>query len=97
VDGFLDRLAAELEPLYGFRSLHAFKSKFQPRYEPLHLVFPDEAALPRIAVGLTRAYLPGAGWRQLVDLLHRRAAAQTVVGVSPTAQSIGRPVAHGSV
>ncbi len=68
LDTFLDRLGASLEPYYGFRSLQAFKSKFQPRYEPLYLVFPDEAALPRIGLALSRAYLPDAGMRDLVTL-----------------------------
>ena len=68
LDAFLDRLGASLEPYYGFRSLHAFKAKFQPRTEPLYLVFPDEAALPRIGLALSRAYLPEAGVRDLVTL-----------------------------
>jgi lysylphosphatidylglycerol synthetase-like protein (DUF2156 family) len=68
VDAFLDRLGASLEPYYGFRSLHAFKTKFQPRPEPLYLVFPDEAALPRIGLALSRAYLPEAGVRDLLTL-----------------------------
>ncbi|WP_374969579.1 bifunctional lysylphosphatidylglycerol flippase/synthetase MprF [Terrabacter sp. BE26] len=68
LDAFLDRLGASLEPYYGFRSLHAFKSKFQPQHEPLFLVFPDEAALPRIGLALSRAYLPEAGVRDLVTL-----------------------------
>lgn len=68
LDAFLERLGATLEPYYGFRSLHAFKMKFQPRTEPLYLVFPDEAALPRIGLGLSRAYLPEAGVRELVTL-----------------------------
>jgi lysylphosphatidylglycerol synthetase-like protein (DUF2156 family) len=68
LDTFLDQLGSSLEPHYGFRSLHAFKAKFQPRLEPLHLVFPDDAALPRIGVALSRAYLPEAGLRDLVTL-----------------------------
>jgi len=68
LDGFLDRLGNRLEPYYGFRSLHAFKAKFQPRFEPLFLVFPDEAALPRIGMALSRAYLPDAGLRDLMAL-----------------------------
>jgi lysylphosphatidylglycerol synthetase-like protein (DUF2156 family) len=55
----LDALGEALEPVYGFRSLEAFKAKFSPREVPLHLVFRDEAALPRIGVALTEAYLPG--------------------------------------
>jgi lysylphosphatidylglycerol synthetase-like protein (DUF2156 family) len=54
----LDTLGAALEPLYGFRSLESFKKKFQPRQVPLSMVFRDEAALPRIGVALTKAYLP---------------------------------------
>ena len=68
LDGFLDQLGATLEPHYGFRSLHAFKAKFQPRFDPLYLVFPDEAALPRIGMALSRAYLPEAGLRDLLSL-----------------------------
>jgi phosphatidylglycerol lysyltransferase len=65
-DRLLDKLGGALEPFYGFRSLHAFKAKFSPRYEPVHLAFRDEADLPRIGVALTRAYLPDATTRQLL-------------------------------
>jgi hypothetical protein len=34
----------------------------------LHLVFRDEADLPRIGLALTRAYLPDASARELVRL-----------------------------
>ena len=68
LDAFLDSLGAALEPYYGFRSLQAFKSKFQPRYNPLYLVFPDEAALPRIGIALSRAYLPEAGLRDFIAM-----------------------------
>src|SRR3954468_8848014 len=71
LDAFLNKLGEPLEPYYGFRSLQAFKGKFQPRHEPMYLVFPDEAALPRIGLALTRAYLPEAGLRDLVALMHR--------------------------
>jgi hypothetical protein len=70
LDAFLGTLGARLEPYYGFRSLQAFKSKFQPSYQPVYLVFPDEAALPRIGVALSRAYLPEAGVRDLLSLAH---------------------------
>lgn len=54
------RLADGLEPVYGFQSLHRFKSKFHPRYETLYLLYRDEADLARIGAGLTRAFLPNA-------------------------------------
>ncbi|HET8593688.1 MAG TPA: DUF2156 domain-containing protein [Intrasporangium sp.] len=68
VDAWLDRLGSALEPWYGFRSLHAFKAKFQPRYEPLHLLYPSVLALPRIGTALTAAYLPGVGLGELTRL-----------------------------
>lgn len=66
MDKVLDKLGGALEPFYGFRSLHAFKAKFSPRYEPIHLAFRDEGDLPRIGLALTRAYLPDATPRQLI-------------------------------
>ncbi len=54
----LDQIGDVLEPLYGFRSLHAFKAKFQPRYEAMHLVYRDEADLARIGIAITRATCP---------------------------------------
>lgn len=68
LDRLLDTLGAALEPLYGFRSLHAFKTKFKPRYEPLYLIYRDEADLPRIGMALTRAYLPHTPLRELLGL-----------------------------
>lgn len=59
-----DRLAETLEPVYGFRSLHRFKQKFNPRYETMYLLYRDEGDLPVIAAGLTKAFLPDATLRQ---------------------------------
>ena len=71
VDRLLDQLGAILEPLYGFKSLLTFKSKFQPRYEPLFMVYPDTAALPSIANAVGRAYLPTASVRQSLSLARK--------------------------
>ncbi|CAM3768426.1 bifunctional lysylphosphatidylglycerol flippase/synthetase MprF [Smaragdicoccus niigatensis] len=68
MDRMLDTLGAAMEPFYGFRSLHAFKKKFHPRYEPVFMCFRDEADLPRIGIALTRAYLPKASIGQFVKL-----------------------------
>ncbi|MER7070554.1 DUF2156 domain-containing protein [Terrabacter sp. NPDC000476] len=65
LDRLLGALGEAMEPLYGFRSLESFKQKFSPRNEPVHLVFRDEAALPRIGLALTSAYLPGSTLRDL--------------------------------
>jgi lysylphosphatidylglycerol synthetase-like protein (DUF2156 family) len=61
------RLAAMLEPVYGFASLHRFKQKFNPRYETMYLLYRDESDLTRIAAGLTRAFLPNATLRQFAE------------------------------
>ncbi|MEJ2866193.1 DUF2156 domain-containing protein [Actinomycetospora sp. OC33-EN08] len=68
LDRALDQLGAMLEPYYGFRSLHQFKAKFRPRHEPMYLVYRDEADLPRVGIGIGRAYLPDAGFRELIAL-----------------------------
>lgn len=68
LDRGLDLLGQALEPYYGFRSLHQFKAKFNPRIEPVYLCFRDEADLPRIGLAIGRAYLPGATTRQLAAL-----------------------------
>lgn len=69
LDKFLDTLGATLEPVYGFRSLHAFKAKFQPRLSPMLMVYRDEADLPRIGIAITRAYLPDSGLRDLLSVV----------------------------
>jgi len=72
VDRMLDALGSMMEPYYGFRSLHAFKAKFQPRHEPLYLAYRDEADLPRIGIAISRAYLPNAGLKDFAKLALRR-------------------------
>ena len=69
LDRLLDVLGRTLEPVYGFRSLLAFKSKFQPRYEPMHMTFADPAALPSIGNAVGRAYLPDVSIGQGVKLV----------------------------
>jgi phosphatidylglycerol lysyltransferase len=64
----LDFTGQVLEPVYGFRSLFAFKAKFQPAYRPMFMAYPDSAALPRIANAVSRAYLPHLNARQGLKL-----------------------------
>ena len=74
MDNVLEFLGRTLEPVYGFRSLLAFKSKFQPRYVPMHMVFADPAALPSIGNAVGRAYLPTVSLGQGVKLV------RTIIG-----------------
>jgi lysylphosphatidylglycerol synthetase-like protein (DUF2156 family) len=74
VDRALGWVGSLLEPAYGFRTLHAFKARFHPRWEALHLAYPDPAALPAIATALTRAYLPHPSPAQQLGLARRIAA-----------------------
>ncbi|MFI6431073.1 bifunctional lysylphosphatidylglycerol flippase/synthetase MprF [Rhodococcus oryzae] len=69
LDRLLDVLGKTLEPVYGFRSLLAFKSKFQPEYVPMHMTFADPAALPSIGNAIGRAYLPEVSIGQGVRLV----------------------------
>ncbi|WP_254785615.1 bifunctional lysylphosphatidylglycerol flippase/synthetase MprF [Arthrobacter sp. ok362] len=79
LDRLLDRLGSALEPVYGFRSLLAFKGKFHPSYVPLFMAYPDSAALPGIGNALTRAYLPdlslGEGFRLVRNILSEHVGA----------------------
>ncbi|MEU1980913.1 DUF2156 domain-containing protein [Nocardia sp. NPDC019395] len=69
LDALLDLLGRTLEPVYGFRSLLAFKAKFQPRHRPMYMVFPDSAALPTIGIAVSRAYLPHLSLEESGQLL----------------------------
>lgn len=51
-------LGRVLEPAYGFRSLLAFKAKFNPEFRPLHMAYPDPARLASVGLALAKAYLP---------------------------------------
>jgi lysylphosphatidylglycerol synthetase-like protein (DUF2156 family) len=69
VQRLLDFVGWTLEPVYGFRSLLAFKAKFQPRYRPLFMSYPDAAALPSIGNAVAHAYLQTMTLQQSIRLL----------------------------
>jgi phosphatidylglycerol lysyltransferase len=67
--GILDVVGRALEPVYGFRSLATFKSRFKPDYRTLYLYYQDPLQLPAMGRALSRAYLPGLSVRQSARLL----------------------------
>lgn len=52
--------------IYEAKGLFAFKRKFDPRWEPIFLLFPSGGDLPRIATAVGRAFVPTGlkDWRQ---------------------------------
>lgn len=54
----LERVGAALEPLYGFRSLAAFKRKFDPSHETWLMLYRDELTLPAIGMAVSKCYVP---------------------------------------
>jgi len=74
VQRLLELLGRNLEPVYGFRSLLAFKAKFQPEHAPLYLTYPEAATLPTIGNAIGRAYLPKVSPGQGLALLRKLAA-----------------------
>ncbi|UUT35595.1 DUF2156 domain-containing protein [Microbacterium elymi] len=69
VSRLLAWLADVLEPVYGFRSLFAFKMKFHPELDSIHMAYADVASLPTAGRAITRAYLPAASPRQTLALM----------------------------
>lgn len=65
----LDVVGKALEPVYGFRSLATFKSRFKPDYRTLYLYYQDPLQLPAMGRALSRAYLPGLSVRHSARLL----------------------------
>ena len=87
MDRLLSNVSRRLEPMYGFQSLFAFKSKFKPINQPLYLAYPEGAALPAAAYAVSRGYVPHLTGRQLLTLIRRLIAAPT---------GSGRPANPGS-
>lgn len=69
VQKLLEYIGKTMEPVYGFRSLLKFKAKFQPEYEPMYMCYPESAALPRIGLGISHAYLPQLTLGQTVRMV----------------------------
>ncbi|WP_433874265.1 phosphatidylglycerol lysyltransferase domain-containing protein [Sinomonas atrocyanea] len=67
----LDAVGQALEPVYGFRSLAKFKSRFQPEYHALYMYYLDPLQLPAIGRALAQAYLPGLTMRHRMRLLRQ--------------------------
>lgn len=67
--GILEVVGQALEPVYGFRSLASFKSRFQPEYRTLYMYYQDPLRLPAIGRALSKAYLPGLSVRHSARLL----------------------------
>lgn len=69
----LSFLGSILDSAYGFRSLAAFKRKYQPDYTSLYMCYNDQLVLRKIGTVLAKAYLPGLSMKHITKLiLHRR-------------------------
>lgn len=58
LDQVLEVLGKTMEPVYGFRSLLAFKAKFNPEYVPIYLAVPTFGELPGVGLAIAHAYMP---------------------------------------
>jgi len=59
---FVRMLYEHFNRFYSFKGLHAFKSKFRPRWEPRFLVYSSVGGLPKAAIAVVRANNPGLVW-----------------------------------
>ncbi|WP_186759148.1 bifunctional lysylphosphatidylglycerol flippase/synthetase MprF [Arthrobacter alpinus] len=71
IEKVLTMLGNALEPMYGFKSLAAFKSRFQPEHQTLYLLYNDSLALPAIGLAITAAYLPALSARDSAGFLRQ--------------------------
>lgn len=55
IERALHYLYEHVDQFYNFKGLHAFKDKFEPRWEPRYLAYPGPASLPSLALALIRA------------------------------------------
>ena len=51
----LKYLYQHMNQFYNFKSLHSFKEKFHPDWQPRYLIYPSRIALPDVIVALIRA------------------------------------------
>jgi len=68
------RVYERFDAYYSFKSLFAFKDKFQPRWEAVYLAYGDPLRLPAISVGLLRAYIPNLDAVRMAEFLGSAAA-----------------------
>jgi lysylphosphatidylglycerol synthetase-like protein (DUF2156 family) len=74
LDRVLALLGNALEPMYGFKSLAAFKSRFQPEHRTLYMYYQDPLSLPSIGLAVGSAYLPGLSPARSAGLLRHMVA-----------------------
>lgn len=74
LDRVLALLGNALEPMYGFKSLAAFKSRFQPEHRTLYMYYRDPLSLPSIGLAVGSAYLPGLSPARSAGLLRQMVA-----------------------
>lgn len=63
------RVYEHFDAYYSFKSLFAFKDKFQPQWEGVYLAYSDPLRLPAISLALLRAYLPDLDAMRVAEFL----------------------------
>ncbi len=59
IERALNYIYRNVNRLYNFRGLHAFKEKFHPAWSPRYLIYPNTASLPAVSISILNANLGG--------------------------------------
>jgi len=65
----LGTIFERFDTLYGFRSLFEFKDRFQPRWEPVYLVYRGLARLPAVTLAVLRSHFEGVEFGDLASVV----------------------------
>jgi len=70
----MEMIYENFNTVYKFKTLHAFKKKFDPVWENCYLIFPGAASFPQVCLALISAQMPNLSLREIARMIPKQAA-----------------------